>query len=119
MVAAVFVVVVVASLSVVMSSMLQIDAATYSRELLSSRAFLAAESGAQFGINRIVPPAGGGSCADRLFTFPDTPLAMFTATVTCSDIVVDGTSFYTVASTGFCDAGDRNATRVIEVRLRQ
>lgn len=119
LVGAIFVIVVVAILSTAMSQMLVTDSETQSYEILSLKAFLAAESGAQFGVNRVLPPNGVGSCAARTFTFTDTPLRFCQAIVSCSPLTVSGDSYYTLTSTGQCQAGSYTTQRQIQVRIRQ
>lgn len=117
LVGAIFVIVVVSLLSVAMSRMLEADKLAQSYEILGLKAFLAAESGAQLGVNRLMPPDSGGSCRDRTFSFVADSLRFCTAAVTCNLTSANGEDFYTLSSLGQCVAGDFTASRVLEVRL--
>lgn len=117
LVGAIFVIVVVALVSLAMSRMLAADKLTYSYEILGLKAFLAAESGAQLGVNRLMPPDSTGSCADQTFTLEAPSLRFCTATVSCSQTTANGEDFFTVTSRGQCSAGDFIASRSLEVRV--
>ncbi|MCB1644177.1 MAG: pilus assembly PilX N-terminal domain-containing protein [Pseudomonadales bacterium] len=118
LVGAVFLMVVVSLLSVGLSKVLESNALSRSYDTVSSRAFFAAESGAQLAVNRTVPPAGGGSCASRTFSFPESALLGCSASVTCSSMLVQGETYYTLTSTGQCGAGDIVAQRIVQVRVK-
>ena len=64
LVGAVFVIVVVALLAVAMAKMLEADKLSQSYEILGLKAFLAAESGAQLGVNRLLAPESAGACVN-------------------------------------------------------
>ncbi|MBL4680913.1 MAG: hypothetical protein JKY88_09340 [Pseudomonadales bacterium] len=119
LIGAIFVIVVVAILSTAMSQMLVTDSEIQSYEILSLKAFLAAESGAQLGVNRVLPPIGGGSCAARTFTFTDSPLRFCQAVVSCTTLTVSGDNYYTLTSNAQCQAGSYLAQRTVQVRIRQ
>lgn len=117
LVGAIFVIVVVSLLSVAMARMLEADKLAQSYEILGLKAFLAAESGAQLGVNRLMPPDSVGSCSDRTFSFEADSLGSCTAAVTCTVTSSNGEDFYTLSSLGQCAAGDFTASRSLEVRL--
>ena len=117
LVGAVFVIVVVSLLSLAMSRMLEADKLTFSYEILGLKSFLAAESGAQLGVNRLMPPGAAGTCSNRTFTFEAPALRFCTATVTCNQTAAGGENFFTVSSRGQCSAGEFVASRTIEVRV--
>jgi len=119
LIGAIFVIVVVAILSTAMSQMLVTDSETQSYEILSLKAFLAAESGAQLGVNRVLAPGGGGSCAARTFTFTDTPLRFCQAVVSCIPLTVSGDNYYTLTSNAQCLAGAYITQRTVQLRIRQ
>ncbi|MFT7685424.1 MAG: MSHA biogenesis protein MshP [Candidatus Azotimanducaceae bacterium] len=119
LVGAIFVIVIVSILSVAMSQMVVMDSETQNYEILSLKAFMAAESGAQLGVNRILPPSGGGSCAARTFTFLGPALKSCQAVVTCAPLTVSSETFYTVTSAAQCLAGAFVTERTIQVRIRQ
>lgn len=117
LVGAIFVIVVVSLLSVAMSRMLETDQTNQSYEMLSLKAFLAAESGAQLGVNRVLPPAGGGVCAPMTFNFDDFSLKSCRADVSCVTLVVGTDTYYTLTSSGICQAGSFTTQRSVEVRV--
>lgn len=117
LVGAVFVIVVVSLMSVAMSRMLEAEHLAQSYEILGFKAFLAAESGAQLGVNRLMPPDNTGSCITRTFALQATSLRFCTVTVTCSLTSVLGEDFYTISSRGECTATDFTASRTLEVRV--
>lgn len=118
LVGAIFTIVVVGLLSVAMSKMVENDQNSQSYEILSLKAFLAAESGAQLGVNRLLPPAGGGICGAMTFNFDDVALKSCQAVISCSPIVVGTETYYTLTSSGQCQAGPFVAERAVQVRIR-
>jgi MSHA biogenesis protein MshP len=119
LVGVIFLIVVVALLALAMTRMLEVDAKIYSYEILSLKAFYAAESGAQLGANRVFPPTGASVCANQTFTFTDFALGHCTATVTCQSLDVSGQTYYALESEGLCTGGDVLARRTVQVRLKQ
>lgn len=119
LVGAIFMIVIVALLSVAMSRMLDTDQRTQSYEILSLKAFLAAESGAQLAVNRLLPPAGGGSCSDVTFDFDDSALRFCHAETVCTSIPVGSKVFYTITSSSECTAGTFVTGRVVQVRVKE
>lgn len=117
LVGAVFVIVVVGLLAVAMAKMLEADKLSQSYEVLGLKAFLAAESGAQLGVNRLLAPDGVGSCVTTTASLEATSLRFCTAEVSCTLTTSAGQSLYTINATGSCSAGDMIASRTIEVRV--
>lgn len=93
----------------------QVSAESQGIQALGLRAFLAAESGSQIALNRIFPPAGGGSCGPVAVDL--TPFGMngCSAAVSCAMVSHDGTGYYLLQSAGTCVAGAEAVTRVVEV----
>ena len=87
--------------------------------IVSFRAFLAAESGAQLGANRLYAPAGSGSCTSRSFSFEDLGLPSCTASVECRSEAVAGEPLYTLQSTATCNPEGFTATHSVVVRLSE
>ncbi|TQV88545.1 hypothetical protein [Aliikangiella coralliicola] len=90
------------------------------QQVIATRAFFAAESGAQLQATSIFPIAGGaGVCANQNFNFNANGLNGCSATTTCTTITVGSEDYYQVSSQGQCNAGQpMQATRTIEVRLK-
>lgn len=113
---ALFVITVMALLAVMIFQLVRSNAETTAEQILLNRAFNAAETGVQFGLNRVFPPAGtAGSCpASTSFNLTKDGLNACSATVVCSSVVVSSTTYYTVKSTGTC--GD--VSRTVQVRAQ-
>lgn len=118
-VAAIFLIMVVAILATAIVRTVRTSADTRALEVLSQHAFLVAESGAQLGVRRVYPRTGAGVCAGQTVTFTSLQYPYCDATVACAETVVQGRSFYAIESRGRCDdGGDFVAERVVEVRAR-
>ena len=89
-------------------------------QVISTRAFFAAETGANLQALAVFPVAGGvGICTAQNYTFSTSGLNDCTSETTCNTITVDGTNFYQVISQGQCNTGQSlQATRTIEIRLK-
>jgi len=91
------------------------------QQVISARAFFAAESGANLQALRIFPVAGGApNCSNPPpFNFAANGLSGCTATTTCNATLINGVNYFTVTSIGQCNVGQPlQATRRIQVRLR-
>ncbi len=107
------------------SAMVQISMGSHvsaTDETLSTRAFYAAESGAQYGLNRLFPLDGSaGSCSGSVnLSFTTDGLLGCNATVECADAGdYEGYRHYNLTSTGRCGTGPEAAVRKVEVGARQ
>lgn len=110
---ALFVITVMAFLAAMIFQLIRSNAETTREEILLTRAFNAAESGVQFGLNAVFPPGPvASSCpANANYSF-EAELSMCTAAVQCSMLTVDDEDYYTIRSTGTCDA----VSRTVQVR---
>lgn len=113
---ALFFIVVISLLLASLANLLRSDDAAFSQEVLSLRAFLAAESGAQLAANRLLPPNGVSSCGITNYTFTRSGLLGCQADVTCIATTVASNNYYTITSTGNCSSGDLSASREIQIR---
>lgn len=113
---ALFFIVVISLLLASLSNLLRTDDTAFGQEVLSLRAFLAAESGAQLAANRLIPPNGVSSCGNTNYSFTRSGLLGCEATVTCIATTVAGKNYYTITSTGRCQSGDQSASREIQIR---
>ncbi|MFO7530452.1 MAG: hypothetical protein R6W86_16910 [Marinobacter sp.] len=94
-----------------------------SLQVLSQRAFHAAESGAQLGVAEVL---GGGGCAavPASVDFSVGGLKECSAEIQCSATAPlpipgsGGNRLYTLGSTGECGSGNELARRTVEVRVR-
>jgi MSHA biogenesis protein MshP len=90
------------------------------QQVISTRAFFAAESGAQLQALRIFPVNGAAaSCGAQVYNFSVAGLNGCRATTSCNVISVNSENYYQVISAGQCNIGQPlQATRTIEVRLK-
>lgn len=88
-------------------------------QVISTRAFFAAESGAQLQALVIFPLAGGGVCGNNNYNFTVGGLNGCRANTTCNSTTIGGDIYYQVVSVGQCNIGQPlQATRTIETRLK-
>ncbi|XOZ33305.1 hypothetical protein ACMDCT_14005 [Halomonadaceae bacterium KBTZ08] len=120
---AIFLITVLALIAVAMTQLQQSTGASMGQQILSQRAFYAAESGAQVAVTEVL---GGGSCSAMTsnLNFSDGALKGCEAALTCQSVDgdIDGSpaeeTVYTIASEGKCGSGDETSRRTIEVRVR-
>ena len=124
---AIFIITVMAFLAVAVNRIVQSNAFATGEAIGLTRAFYAAQSGLEFGLNDVFPPDGIASdlsasrCAALNYPAFDVPgLNNCTAAITCSalDVDADGDgadeSYYTIRSTGTCGG----VSRVLQVRAQ-
>lgn len=117
---AIFVLVVVGLLGASMVSLLKNADESVAREVISTRALLAAESGAQRKIQQLFPTSGAADCT----TINNLPMSgpgfgNCFVDVACAAVSPEGTdTYYTVTSTGRCETATDTAVRVVEVQAR-
>jgi MSHA biogenesis protein MshP len=120
--ATVFIISILALIVVALGELNQTANLSFGQSFQSQRAFYAAESGAQVGLNRIF--VGGTSCNNAIADIdfdsagPNLGLDDCTADLSCSLIAVAGTNYYTLSSTAVCGSGFEQAERTIQVRAR-
>jgi len=124
--AAVFVITLLAVLAVAINALVSQNDAAFEEEVLLTRAFYAAESGAGFGLNALFPPAefpgyasgagalpGDCAVADDTYALVAPGLNACTAVVSCEvDATVADVDYYTITSVGTC----ADVTRTVQVR---
>ncbi len=123
---AVFIITVLALIGAAMVTLTRTGQESVASEIQSSRAFYAAESGAQIALTAVLPLSGGSigvaGCnalnVNPAFTAPG--LEGCAASVTCSGRTVDGHDYYTLTSEGECRFGNSGSTarRRIEVMVK-
>lgn len=118
LVSAIFLILVVTILVVAISRMVRTSSDAFAQEVLSHRAFLAAESGAQLGLNRVFAPSGTGSCTTQSWDLSNSGLNYCQVTVDCRSETVASTTYYTLQSNGRCEIGSRVAERQVLVRAQ-
>ncbi|MDG9670196.1 hypothetical protein ONV78_20835 [Hahella sp. CR1] len=117
--AALFVIVILGLLVVAITELERSTAEGVSMDILSTRAFYAAETGAQAALGRLFP--AGGADNNCSVGFPDLNftadgLTGCSASVVCLTDSAGGDDYFTLRSTGSCGGGDETASRTIEVR---
>lgn len=113
----IFILVVLALLGTALTRLAATGSQSVAFETLSTRAFYAAESGAQWGMAQLFPlNNGAANCApNTTLNFNPTGLNGCSATVLCTLQTAGGKTFYRVRSQGTCGTGADAATRRIEV----
>ena len=120
---AIFVITVLALIAVAMTQLQQSTGASISQQILSQRAFYAAESGAQVAVTEVL---GAGSCSavTSNLNFSNGALSGCEATLTCQSVQgdIDGgpgdETVFTLTSDGVCGQGPEQASRSVQVRVR-
>ncbi|MEQ8857040.1 MAG: hypothetical protein RIC56_00195 [Pseudomonadales bacterium] len=116
LIAAIFLIVVVVGLVAAITNLVRASSDAFAQDVVSHRAFLAAESGAQLGLNRVFAPSGAGACGNWTWNLTPAGLEACSAAVVCRSEVVAGTPHYTIESDGRCDVRGVVAQRRILVR---
>ncbi len=122
---AIFVIVILSMMAIAITELDANSSEAVVFDVQSTKAFLAAQSGVQLGLNRLYPPGQAASnCSNPYFSatpsisFGTTGLDDCTATVSCAEDIVGGVSYYTLNSLGQCGTGPGLAQRAVEVRVR-
>ncbi len=123
---ALFILVVLALLAAAMLSIMSAGADSVAREVISARALLAAESGAERKLSEIFPPGGAVNVA-ACQNSPGTTYGSFagltacsnvSVVVDCSVVTVNGENYFTLTSEGRCGPASDPAVRIVEVQAR-
>lgn len=118
LVSAIFLITVVAVLVVAIARTVRTSGDAYAQDVVAQRALLAAQSGAQLGLNRVFAPLGSSACGTWSWDLAATGLTSCQAVVSCSSEVVAAVSYYSLESAGRCDVGGVVAERRLLVRAR-
>ncbi|MCK7544291.1 hypothetical protein MLC59_08930 [Marinobacter bryozoorum] len=120
---ALFIITVLALLVVAMAQLQQRSGDALDLQILSQRAFMAAESGAQVAVTDVLHE--GRSCdATWEITYSGPGLTGCRAVLSCGTTDVSdvggggGNTLYQFVSTGICGGGAEQASRKVEVRVR-
>ncbi|PAV27303.1 hypothetical protein CF392_01080 [Tamilnaduibacter salinus] len=120
---ALFVITVLALIVAGMAQLQQGTGASVSRQILSQRAFLAAESGAQASVAKTLA-SGDCSVDGSTLSFSASGLAGCEAGIVCESAQadIDGgpapETVFTITSQGACGTGSEAVSRTVEVRVR-
>lgn len=113
---AIFIITIMSIIAVAVNRLNEASSQSYSQNVLSTRAFYAAESGAQLRAQAVLigPVCVCGS--DVVYPFLVAGLASCQASTVCTSFVVNTETYCTIVSTGRCDG--TSAERAVEVRLK-
>ena len=128
LVLAIFILVVLSLLGAALINILNVGTESVAREVISTRALFAAESGAQRQLNAIFPPgaatstgqcaASAGAVRTNSFTLSGLVGCNSSVAVQCSYITIDGVNYFTIVSTGNCGPPNEPSVRVVEVQAK-
>ncbi len=113
---AIFIITIMSIIAVAVNRMNEASSQSYSQNILSSRAFYAAESGAQLRAHTVLSTAPCSCGSDVDFSFSVVGLNSCNANTSCNQFIANGDTFCTITSIGSCD--NSNAQRTIEVRIK-
>lgn len=118
---AIFVITIMSIVAVAINRINESGSQSYGQNVLSTRAFYAAESGAQLRSQSVLPalpelPCACGGSAGVVYEFDVAGLNQCRATTTCTSFIANGETYCTIQSIGQCD--NANAERTVEVRLK-
>ncbi len=126
LVVAIFIIIVMSLLGATLVSMLDSSQESVAYEVLGTRAYTAAQSGAQWQLGQIFP-AGLASDAVNGCSVESPPIivnieglkgCVIVDPVACTEFVHDGVHYYTITSTGECKIGGEVTSRTVEVEAR-
>ncbi len=121
LVLALFIIVIVTLLGTALVRMISSNAETIAYEVLGTRAYQAAQAGAQIKLEKIFPLSGSSECtASSTYDFSGIDgLDNCQASVECDATdPIDGITYYTITSNGQCDFLGVFTSRTIEVKAR-
>ncbi len=115
-----FIIIVLGLLAASLANINSQSTSSNAQQVIATRAFFAAESGANRQAMAIFPLDGsGGTCASQTYNFNVSGLNGCSATTNCTAFTVNTQTFYQVVSQGQCNTGQPlQATRTIEVRFK-
>lgn len=115
---ALFIITIMSLIAVAVNRLGEVSSQSYTQNLLSVRAFYAAESGAQLRTQTVLftTPCTCGAIETVTYDFTAEGLNQCSATTSCTSFIANGETFCTLVSIGRCD--NTNAERTVEVRLK-
>jgi MSHA biogenesis protein MshP len=113
---ALFIITIMSLIAVAINQLGESASQSYGQNLLSSRAFYAAESGAQLRAQSVLSATPCNCGANQTYNFSVSGLNACSAITTCMQFDANTETFCTISSIGSCD--NSNAQRTIEVRLK-
>lgn len=119
LVSAIALITLAAVLSIAIMRTVRTGSDSSTQALVSFRAFLAAESGAQLAANRLVAPLGSPTCSSQNFDLADVGLPSCSVVVDCRAETVVSEILYTLQSTAICNPSGFSASHSLVVRLSE
>jgi len=115
---ALFIITIMSLIAMAVNRLGESSSQAYSQNVLSTRAFYAAESGAQLRAQDVINTIPCACGLNQTYTFDSdiTGLSGCNAATTCTSFVANTETYCTVISIGACNSS--NAQRTIEVRLK-
>ena len=121
---AVFMLVIFSLFAAVLVRMVGSSTENISYEVIGLRAYAAADSGLQWGLQQIFPLSSAViECAN--VDFNNVPILQVAGleqcqieSLQCSDFVEGDTRYYTITSTGTCTSGDITTSRTLQIDAR-
>lgn len=121
--AAIFVITIMAVIVVGMSSLVVTSKESFGYEVMSVRAFLLAESGGQLAVNRILNEASGAATDCTVIETIPSLLQNFPGCgfeqVICPFVSLDSVDYFTINSRASCGSGTDQAIRSLTVRVQR
>ena len=123
LVIAIFIIVVMSILGSALVRMNSSNAETIAYEVIGTRAYQAAQSGAQFKLRDVFPLSVESTCENNIEEYDFSTIEGLNSceavNVTCSeDTIVNGITYYTISSTGQCKVAGVLTSRKIEIKAR-
>jgi MSHA biogenesis protein MshP len=125
LVLAIFVLVVLSLLAGALFNIMSVGTDSVAREVLSARALMAANSGAEINLNELFPPGSATAASNCLGTASAPRTVSINGLLGCADTelvctatVVDGVNYFTISSTGYCGPASEPAVRTVQVQAR-
>lgn len=113
---AIFIITIMSIIALAVNRLNEAGGQSYSQNLLSTRSFYAAESGAQLRAQTVLSAEPCSCGSNTIYDFTVAGLNSCSAVTTCDEIIANGETFCTITSIGRCD--NTNAQRTIEVRVK-
>ena len=116
--AAIFVITIMSVIVVGVSSLVVTSKESYGYEIMSVRAFLLAESGAQMALSHILIK-NVGDCAGLAFQGSPAELQSCSLAVVCPAVAINGIDYFTIQSRATCGSGSDQAIRQLTLRAQR
>lgn len=115
---AIFIITIMGLIAAAVNQMGDTSSQAYVQNVLSTRAFYAAESGAQLRAQSVLSATPCNCGADLTYTFANTVKGLYlcSAETSCTEFLANSETYCTIESIGRCD--NLTAQRTVEVRVK-